>query len=305
MKHFAATLAGWALLAGLFFAVVPLPAQSFTLTYESAVPVTRAPGKSALNELSGLSLETDNNRLWFVSDGFKNIYNMNTSGVVNENAKISIGTNQMEGVTYVASGPSGEPYLFTVHEDDASIYQISADGSHQSEHKLSDMANWDAVKNCFGNDNNGLEGITYYHHGSFAESHFFLVKESAPGLIIKIDSGLTTILNAKCLNGDSCPSGCACSSPPFNQSGIDFSGICQDSVNNCFWVLSDDGQRLLMYNYDNNLVLASQPLSTPSGDIVNAEGIAVGGGKVYIVNDQENSATLYTYTLTVNPAGTP
>ena len=293
-----------AILAGLFFSPLAL-AQTFSIRFESSLPVVRGSSdKTTLNELSGLAMGANNQSLWFISDNFKNVYNMSLGGVVNESAKISIGKDQMEGVVYVpASTGESQDYIYTVNEDDISIFKISLDGSHVSEHKLSDMDNWSSISHCFGDDNNGLEGITYFNHGSADESHFFVVKESSPGLIIKIDASLDNIVYSKCLNSHGNPSSCSCSNPVFNQSGIDFSGLCHDPVNSCFWIVSDDGQSLLMYNYDNNQLLDSKPLALSSGKIVNAEGVAVVGNKVYIVTDKQNSATLYTYQLTVTPAG--
>ena len=101
----------------------------------------------------------------------------------------SIGLDDLEGIALRGD----ESELLVVQERRNSV--VVVDQSSQSERSrrpLSAMTSYDTIANHFPNppDNNGLEGITL----NTRNNHMFLMKEREPGLLIELDSTLTTIL---------------------------------------------------------------------------------------------------------------
>jgi uncharacterized protein YjiK len=130
-----------------------------------------------------------------------------------------------------------------------------------------------------GSDSNsGLEGITW----DPALNSFFVIKEKNPGLMIRISADLSTIQACKVLTF----------------SGADYSDISYDSARGQFWIVSDEAQKLYLYNWGTNTVVTNgvYNLTYP-----HAEGVAFNpsNSRLYIVTDNGNGNDSYLYTYSV------
>ena len=87
---------------------------------------------------------------------------------------------------------------------------------------LSAMANYDTIAHHFPDPpaNNGLEGITV----NTRNDHVVVVKEHQPGLLIELDSSLTTILSTRLLQPSQ-----GVMHPELEAEKLDFSGLSYDS----------------------------------------------------------------------------
>ncbi|MCA9740737.1 SdiA-regulated domain-containing protein, partial [candidate division KSB1 bacterium] len=82
---------------------------------------------------------------------------------------------------------------------------------------------------------------------------------------------------------------------------LDFSGIVYDPVRKQFWIVSDKGQRLFLYDRQRNEVVASLALAyqhkNKEREIKKAEGVAIDPAinRLFVVSDKE--ARLYIYDI--------
>ena len=154
------------------------------------------------------------------------------------------------------------------------------------------MDGYDTIRQYFenGEDNKGLEGVTWGAEGKTV----FAVKEGLPGLLLAIDGSLTKILGRRLLSGEN-----GFCDDDVQGTKLDFSGIAYDDSRNCLWIVSDKGQRLFMYSWDEDAVLQSFALGYEKKgkykEVDKAEGVAIdpATGNLYVVSDKE--ARLYLF----------
>ena len=154
----------------------------------------RDPGLG-LNEPSGLTLNGDGSALYTVSDDTKAIFRLDLKGRVSVSDSFFIGLDDLEGIAI--RGDDSE--LLVVQEGSNSVVVVDLNTRRErSRRPLSAMTNYDTIAHHFSDppDNNGLEGITV----NTRNDHVFVVKEQRqPGLLIELDSSLTTILSTRVL----------------------------------------------------------------------------------------------------------
>ena len=94
--------------------------------------------------------------------------------------------------------------------------------SERSRRPLSAMTNYDTIAHLFPDppDNKGLEGITV----NTSNNHVVVVKERQPGLLIELDSTLTTILSTRVLQASQ-----GFMHHELKAEKLDFSGLSYDS----------------------------------------------------------------------------
>ena len=74
---------------------------------------------------------------------------------------------------------------------------------------------------------------------------------------------------------------------------LDFSGLCYDQRRDYFWIISDQGKRWFLYDWNSNQVIQSAKLSYQKKgkdrEIKKAEGVAIAPHtqRLYIVSDEE------------------
>ena len=106
---------------------------------------------------------------------------------------------------------------------------------------MSAMTNYDTTAHHFPDppDNNGLEDITV----NTRNDHVFVIKEQQPGLLIKFDSSLTTILSKRVLQPSQ-----GLIHPKLKADKLDFLGLSYDSTSDTLSIISDKGRCLFQYD---------------------------------------------------------
>ena len=148
------------------------------------------------------------------------------------------------------------------------------------------MEGYDAIAQYFSGEqtNKGLEGITWNH----ATGSIFVMKEGNPGLLIEVTADLKQIKRYHLLNEEN-----GFCDPKVAADDLDFSGLCYDQSRDCFWVISDKGQRWFLYDWNRNQVIQSAKLEYErkgkERTIEKAEGVAIAPDtqRLYIVSDEE------------------
>jgi len=250
----------------------------------------RDPGLG-LNEPSGLTLNRDGSALYTVSDDTKAIFRLDLKGRVSVSDSFFIGLDDLEGIAL--RGDDSE--LLVVQERSNSVVVVDLSNRRErSRRPLSAMTNYDTIAHHFPDppDNNGLEGITV----NTRTNHVVVVKECQPGLLIELDSTLTTILSTRVLQPSQ-----GFMHPKLKAEKLDFSGLSYDSSSDTLWIVSDKGRCLFQYDWTGDTVLQRLDLTISTGDnpkrIHKPEGVAFDPGRkrMYVVSDRD--ADLYVFKL--------
>ncbi|AII49540.1 membrane protein [Synechococcus sp. KORDI-52] len=250
----------------------------------------RDPGLG-LNEPSGLTLNGDGSALYTVSDDTKAIFRLDLKGRVSVSDSFFIGLDDLEGIAI--RGNDSE--LLVVQEESNSVVVVDLISRREhSRRPLSAMTNYDTIAHYFRDppDNNGLEGITV----NTRNDHVVVVKERQPGLLVELDSTLTTILSTRVLQASQ-----GFIHPDLKAEKLDFSGLSYDSSSDTLWIVSDKGRCLFQYDWAGDTVLQRLDLTISTGDkpqlIRKPEGVAFDPGRkrMYVVSDRD--ADLYEFKL--------
>ena len=250
----------------------------------------RDPGLG-LNEPSGLTLNADGSALYTVSDDNKAIFRLDLKGRVSVSDSFFIGLDDLEGIAL--RGNDSE--LLVVQERSNSLVVVDLSSRRErSRRPLSAMTNYDTIAHHFTDppDNNGLEGITV----NTRNNHVGGVTECQPGLLIELDSSITTILSTRVLQPSQ-----GFIHPELEAEKLDFSGLSYDSSSDSYWIVSDKGRCLFQYDWTGDTVLQRLDLTISTGDkpkrIRKPEGVAVDPGRkrMYVVSDID--ADLYVFKL--------
>ncbi|MDP8203768.1 MAG: SdiA-regulated domain-containing protein [Candidatus Tenebribacter mawsonii] len=197
-------------------------------------------------EPSGLTYDPDTQTLWTVNDPPNNkIYNINLDGELLETLTF-IG-NDLEGIAFDINTNT----LWIAEEGTFEIINVSLLGEElQREHLSLSQYNSDS----------GLEGLCLGNSGKF-----YLLKEKEPGLFIEVSQDFSTLTETELSFAD------------------DYSGICYDSTKDGFWIVSDESEKLYLWDLTNG-VREEYPLNFPK-----AEGIVfiAETNSFYIVSDSE------------------
>lgn len=268
---------------------VPMKMTSMRLELLSRHRI-RDPGLG-LNEPSGLTLNRDGSALYTVSDDTKAIFRLDLQGTVSVSDSFFIGLDNLEGIAI----RSDDSELLVVQEESNSVVVVDLNSRKERYRRpLSAMTNFDTIAHHFPDppDNNGLEGITV----NTRNNHVVVVKECQPGLLIEIDSSLTTILSTRVLQPSQ-----EFIHPELEAEKLDFSGLSYDRSNDTFWIVSDKGRCLFQYDWTGDTVLQRLDLTISSGDkpkrIRKPEGVAFDPvqKRMYVVSDRD--ADLYVFKL--------
>ena len=250
----------------------------------------RDPGLG-LNEPSGLTLSRDGSALYTVSDDTKAIFRLDLQGRVSVSDSFFIGLDDLEGIAI--RGDDNE--LLVVQEQSNSVVVVDLKSrTERYRRPLSAMTNYDTIAHHFPDppDNNGLEGITV----NTKNNHVVVVKEQQPGLLIELDSSLTTILSTRVLQPSQ-----GFVHPELKAEQLDFSGLSYDSSSDTLWIVSDKGRCLFQYDWAGDTVLQQLDLTISTGDkpkrIRKPEGVAFdpGRNRMYVVSDRDGD--LYVFRL--------
>jgi len=236
-------------------------------------------------------LNADGSALYTVSDDTKAIFRLDLKGRVSVSDSFFIGLDDLEGIAL--RGDDSE--LLVVQERSNSVVVVDLSSRRERYRRpLSAMTNYDTIAHHFPDppDNNGLEGITV----NTRNNHVVVVKERQPGLLIELDSTLTTILSTRVLQASQ-----GFMHPELKAEKLDFSGLSYDSSSDTLWIVSDKGRCLFQYDWAGDTVLQRLDLTISTGDkpkqIRKPEGVAFDHGRerMYVVSDRD--ADLYVFKL--------
>ncbi|MBT4333925.1 MAG: hypothetical protein HOK80_02655 [Candidatus Cloacimonetes bacterium] len=208
-------------------------------------------------EPSGLTYDPNTQTLWTVNDPPSNqIYNISLEGELLET--LAFVGNDLEGIAYDISTNT----LWIAEEELSDIVNVSLQGEELHREHLT-------LSQYYGGT--GLEGLCL---GSSGE--FYLLKERNPGFFIEVSQDFSTLTEIELSFAD------------------DYSGICYDSTRDGFWIVSDESEKLYLWDSTNG-VREEYPL-----DIPKAEGIVyiAETNSFYIVSDSEQK--LYKFHLEEN-----
>jgi uncharacterized protein YjiK len=255
----------------------------------------------SIREASGLGLAKNQTALWSITDSNCTVFKMNLDGSSTgrypsqpSSCPGSLGTTDFEGITYAPPLPgiTDDHYVYIANENGNSIVPFNYNTlQYGTPIPLSGMSGYNSssvhcgdgntVSYNFanpGDPNSGLEGITW------DGSHFFVIKEKDPGLILELSSDLTQILACKTL---SLPN------------ATDYSDISYDSTRGLFWIASDEAQYVYLYDWSTNSRVQSWHFTSSS--MANMEGIAFNpdNSRLYITTDNGLNSDSYMYTFSV------
>ncbi len=242
-----------------------------------------------LIEPSGLALSHDGNALWTVSDNTEKVFKLSLDGKLQKSESFEITDRDLEGIALDASGK----FLFVVKEAENEIIKINIAEQIEVDRKpLSEMSGYQVIAQYFQNSppNKGLEGITW----NIDTGSIFVLKEALPGLLIEVSADLTAIQNHILLAESN-----GFFDAKVSPNKLDFSGICYDQVRKQFWIVSDKGQKVFLFDHNQNRVIESFSLGyhqkSKHKKIKKAEGIALhpNSNHLFVVSDKE--ARLYQF----------
>ncbi len=203
----------------------------------------------AVPEPSGLSLGSRGSSLWTVSDQTGHVVQLDLKGKILK--ELPFAGADLEGVAY----DSTRKCLWVVEEENRTVIRLSLQGKEVERRRILE-----------GNDNSGLEGICVD-----AQGRLFALKEKNPGLFLKLNSDFSL---AEKRPIDFAP---------------DFSGICADTAQNSFWVVSDQGRKLFLWIPE---IGVQKTFALP---FPKAEGLAVDfvRRRAYVVSDSEQKLFVF------------
>lgn len=199
----------------------------------------------SVSEPSDLSYDQDSNCFWTVSDGSNKIYKLDLEGhVISELPFIG---QDLEGIFYDKNSQT----LWVAEEGSSQIVNVSTVGDELQRHTLPIAAG----------TNSGLEGICLNNVDNIC-----LVKEKDPGKYYRLNSSFAVDFDLE----------------------LDFAGdyaaITYDTERECFWIVSDQNQRVYLWNETDGVINQfSLPFPKP-------EGICLipNSSLLYFVSDSEN-----------------
>lgn len=238
-----------------------------------------------MTETSGLAFSEDGKHLWTVSDNVGRVFLLGLDGDLKPSHSIEIGSSGLEGI----AEDGGRERLLAVREERMEIVEVSLRDHKAQAFPLQEMSGFDTVAAAFANSspNDGLEGITVDPGSGMV----FVLKEKAPRMLIGISPDLTRIESALVLSSD-----LGFVSPSAEDADLDVAGLDFDPVRKAFWIVSDTGEAVYLFDPTKP---PAKAWSLLHGDnpVHNAEGIALvqGGSQLAIVTDDGKDSRLLTY----------
>ena len=204
-------------------------------------------------EPSDVAIDVAGATLWMVGNHPERVYQLDLAGTLVRT--LPYDGHDLEGIAF----DPRDTTLWVTEENLREVVHLSRDGVELSRHSLG----------LTGEQNSGLEGICLDNGG-----RVFVLNEKHPGLFIALDSGL------------------AIASEDSLDFANDYSGMAYHPARSCFWIVSDQSERLFLWSTSQHVVAEYLlPFRKP-------EGIAFDpvADRVYVVSDATN--VLYVYRAT-------
>jgi uncharacterized protein YjiK len=185
-------------------------------------------------EPSGLTLTSDQNGFWTVSDEDSTLYELDKYGKIIKRIKVK--GFDLEGVTII-----DEATLAIVLERTREVVVLDTAGTELQRVKI----------NLEGELNSGLEGITYNEN----IKHFYIVTEKDPAFIIELDGDLNEVRRDTI------------------KFAADVSGIFYAKNDSILWILSDEDQMVVKTDMELNIITKFKiSIIQPEGITINKNG---------------------------------
>jgi len=201
-------------------------------------------------EPSDVAIDDTGTSLWMVGNNPERVYQLDLAGALLKT--LPYDGHNLEGVAF----DSRDRTLWVAEENRREVVHLDLNGGVLSRYALG----------LNGEQNSGLEGICLDDGG-----HVFVLNEKLPGMFIDLDAALViatedTLHFAK-----------------------DYSGMTYDPQRACFWITSDQSERLFLWSKAGG-VAAEYLLPFPK-----PEGVALDAAahRIYVVSD--STKTLYVY----------
>jgi SdiA-regulated len=237
-------------------------------------------------EPSGLALASDGQGYWSVSDDSTGIFRLTAEGRLDPGLGVPLVAMGLEGVVE----DTARRRLLVIQEEEAAIIAVELTDGAASLHPLSGMSGFAKIATIFGPlaSNNGLEGITV----DTSTDQVVVVKESEPRLMIRISADLSTILGVTELTA---ASGFACDGT--EDAVLDVSDITHDATRNAFWLLSDEGACVVLFDPRTGQMTGfalPAAVDRPNRRLKHPEGIALNrdGTALRVVTDDGKDSRL-------------
>jgi uncharacterized protein YjiK len=201
----------------------------------------------SVTEPSGLAYCEATRTLYMISDGHAAIYRIDTTGAVL--GSIPVNATDLEGIATSEQGDT----LYAVEETPSLVSTFLPNGTK--------VSSFSVLVRTEGN--HSLEGITRGPGGRLV-----VVNEQAPTLLLEFAGSTET------------------GRIPLTYTA-DLSDICYDRTGDCYWIISDESQKIIKISRTGAL------LGEWATTIQQGEGIAFIGDRMYCVSDIE--AKLYVY----------
>lgn len=237
-----------------------------------------APG---FDEPSGLGFDPGNGSLWSVSDSTRSLFEFDPDGELITVERPNGIFTSLEGIAV-----DGDE-LIVVHEDDNELVRIDRElGQASAQRRLDEVTGYDEIESVIesGGGNKGLEGVAIIP----GTDRLVVLKEGKPGVLVEVTNDLERIMGHRVLDA-------AAGFVDDDTDGdeLDFSGVVVDPQTGWFWIVSDRGRRVFVYDWSGDQVVASIALD----EIEKAEGVALdpGANRLYVVS--ESDVELYVYAI--------
>ncbi len=207
-----------------------------------------------VEEPSGLTFNKDGTSLYIVSDSPTNkVYKTDLFGKIIK--KLDYKGSDIEGVCF----DHRDSTIWIIEEIQYKLIHLDSKGKE---------IGYFATE-FSGDFTNGFEGICYNSN----TKSLIIVNEKMPGVLIEIDAQFRE------------------KSPVLLSIAKDYSGICYDPISGNYLILSDESQKIYLWNKIEG-VIETYKLNIPK-----AEGIAFNPHtrKIYIVSDSENQLFVFDF----------
>ena len=200
-----------------------------------------------VREPSGLAYNSKNNTLMTVSDGNSTVYEMDFTGRIIKS--FAIQSSDLEGIALSANCDT----MYVAEETNQLITTYLINGTKLSSFPV----------NVATVLSHGPEGVTVDKN-----NHVFVLNEKFPTMILEYNQGKEVW--RKEINYT-----------------IDCSDIFYELSTDCFWIVSDESQRVVKLSRAGSL-LGEWSIPVPKG-----EGLTIVQNKIYIVSDSENKLYVF------------
>lgn len=250
------------------------------------------------SEPSGLSLAEETDHFLSVSDDISALFKFDRDGQHGTPPRAIFEGEDLEGIALDTAGNR----ILVVSERAAGIVVIDSRSGVSEMVFLADMKGYRPVRKVFktSDPNDGLEGIAI----NPKLERVYLLKEKRPRLLLELSLDLTEILKVTELTP-----ALGFVDDDHSDRHLDVSGLTLDEPTGCLWIVSDQAERLFLFDPARKTPTRSYSLGWLDGEkprkLPHAEGVAHDAQteRLFIVNDNGKASRLFTFEVLRDGSG--